>query len=591
MDIYTTTITISIVIYIAIGNYAGRGIKRLDDYYVAGRRAPTLFILGTLIASMMSSTMFLGEAGFAYEGQAGPYVLFPQASSVGYVLGAIFFGRYLRRSRAKTVADFFGQRFNSTRVQALAGMTIILALSGYLLAVTQGAAILLSQLTDLGYVQGLIFAWFSYTTFTMYSGSRGVILTDTMMFLLFAFASLGAAVFLIGDAGGWPAAIERLVAIEEKVDLMSWHGIIGPGTEWPTATDFLIWMVVIDVSWALVFAVSPWQSSRHLMAKNEHVVVRAACLACLAAALLQVIIYGIGGIINLGKVDIVPPESATIWASLNLLPELLGALMLAGIMAAVLSSASTFLSLVGFSASNDVGLYKSNDEKKTLRFSRLMMLAIGTIALVAALVFPPNIFWLTTFIATVFASSWGPVGLMSIWSKRITESAAFWGMLSGLVFNVVPKFFEFIGMINLPSYLNPVIIGGAVSLVTTITVSRRTTVSEEEASYLTKLHETPADEISAKKTRVSLLAPALLIANGLIMPFLLIAFYVKPFQLATGTLSSDGSLDWFAGETILAMSWSVVYILLGVVAIIVIRNAYSPLSQFRPKSAENGIKG
>ena len=65
MDIYTITIAISIVIYIAIGNYAGRGIKRLDDYFVAGRRAPTLFILGTLIASMMSSTMFLGEAGFA----------------------------------------------------------------------------------------------------------------------------------------------------------------------------------------------------------------------------------------------------------------------------------------------------------------------------------------------------------------------------------------------------------------------------------------------------------------------------------------------------------------------------------------------
>ncbi|MEM7283101.1 MAG: hypothetical protein AAF438_15900, partial [Pseudomonadota bacterium] len=46
MDIYTTIITISILIYIAIGNYAGRGIRRLDDYYVAGRNAPTLVILG-----------------------------------------------------------------------------------------------------------------------------------------------------------------------------------------------------------------------------------------------------------------------------------------------------------------------------------------------------------------------------------------------------------------------------------------------------------------------------------------------------------------------------------------------------------------
>ena len=576
MDIYTTTIAISILVYIAIGNYAGRGIKRLDDYYVAGRRAPTLVILGTLIASMMSSTIFLGEAGFAYEGQAGPYVLFPQFSSIGYVLGAIFFGRYLRRSRATTVAAFFGERFNSTRIQAVAGITIVLALGGYLLAVTQGAAILLSQLTDLGYVQGLVIAWLSYTTFTMYSGSRGVILTDTIMFLLFGAASLGAAVFLISDAGGWPAAIEQLVAIEEKADLMSWHGIIGPGTEWPTSLDFLIWELTIDVSWALVFAVSPWQSSRHLMARNEHVVVRAACLACLAAATLQVIIYGMGGIINLGDPNIVPAESATIWASLNMLPELLGALLLAGIMAAVLSSASTFLSLVGFSASNDIGIHKSTDERKTLRFSRLMMLAIGTTALVAALVFPPNIFWLTTFIATVFASSWGPVGLMSIWSKRITESAAYWGMLTGLVFNVVPKFFEYIDMIYLPSYLNPVIIGGVVSLVVTIVVSRYTTVSDEEASYLNRLHEAPEDELSKKKTQTTLLAPAILIANGLIMPFLLISYYVRPFQKATGTLAPDGSLNWFAGETILAMSWFAVYVTLGIFAIGIIRKAYSP---------------
>ena len=57
MDIYTTTIVISIAIYIAIGNYAGRGVKRLDDYFVAGRRAPTLFIVGTLVASVLSSTI------------------------------------------------------------------------------------------------------------------------------------------------------------------------------------------------------------------------------------------------------------------------------------------------------------------------------------------------------------------------------------------------------------------------------------------------------------------------------------------------------------------------------------------------------
>src|SRR5210317_2518588 len=132
MDIYTAAIAVSILVYIVIGNYAGRGVRNLDDYYVAGRRAPTLLIVGTLVASVMSSTMFLGEVGFTYDGQMGPFLQFPQAATMGYVIGALLFGRYLRRSRAPTVAAFFGKRFASRRVQAVAGITIIVALGVYL---------------------------------------------------------------------------------------------------------------------------------------------------------------------------------------------------------------------------------------------------------------------------------------------------------------------------------------------------------------------------------------------------------------------------------------------------------------------------
>jgi Na+/proline symporter len=576
VDIYTITIGVSILVYVAIGNYAGRGIRQLDDYYVAGRRAPTLIIVGTLVASLMSATIFLGEAGFAYAGQAGPYVLFPQTACIGYVLGALLFGRYLRRSRATTVAGFFGKRFASRRVRALAGVTIILSLGGYLLAVTQGAAILMSQLTGLSYVQALAIAWVSYTAFTMYSGSRGVILTDTLMFLLFAFASVAAIVYLVAHFGGWPSVMAGLVALEEKADLASWHGIVGAGTPWPTATDYLVWMLVIDISWMVVYAVSPWQASRHLMAKNEHVVMRAACITCVVVSLLQVMIYGMGGVINLANPDITPEESAPIWMSLNILPPVLGAIMLAGIMAAALSSASTFLSLVGFSASSDIGLHENADETATLRFSRLMMLVVGAVALGAALVFPPDIFWLMLFIGTVFASSWGPVGIMSVWSRRITEAGAFWGMFSGLVMNVVPKLLEYLGVMYFPSWANPVVIGAVTSLVVTIVVSRATVVTPAERDALSRLHHTPNDEIDDDRTRRTLWAPVLIIANGLVMPVVLLRYYVKPYQAATGTLAADGGLDWLAGESLLAMSWLVVYGALGLVAIRAIRQGYSP---------------
>ena len=64
MNIYTVTIFISILVYVAVGNYAGRRVKNLEDYFVVGRQAPTLLIVGTLVASFLSTNTFLGDAGF-----------------------------------------------------------------------------------------------------------------------------------------------------------------------------------------------------------------------------------------------------------------------------------------------------------------------------------------------------------------------------------------------------------------------------------------------------------------------------------------------------------------------------------------------
>ena len=55
------------------------------------------------------------------------------------------------------------------------------------------------------------------------------------------------------------------------------------------------------MSWGFVYAVGPWQSSRHLMARDEHTVIRGAIYACFAVALMQILIYGIGGLINIAN--------------------------------------------------------------------------------------------------------------------------------------------------------------------------------------------------------------------------------------------------------------------------------------------------
>ena len=75
MDAYALAIIISVLVYVAIGNYAGRKVKHLDDYFVAGRRAPTFMILGTLVASVVGTNSFLCDVGMGYNGYAAALII------------------------------------------------------------------------------------------------------------------------------------------------------------------------------------------------------------------------------------------------------------------------------------------------------------------------------------------------------------------------------------------------------------------------------------------------------------------------------------------------------------------------------------
>ena len=202
MNAYAWGILVSLAVYFVIGNYAGRKVKHLDDYFVAGRQAPTLLVVGTLIASLLSTTAFLGEVGMAYSGHGTIVLMLVAVNVTGYIAGAILFGRHLRRSRARTVAEYFGKRFVSRRVQVAAGITIIVGLGAYLVAVTQGIALIVVRVSDLSYPVALVMVWLGYTVFTIYSGSRGVIITDTIMFFVFSIAAYVALAFVVASSGG-----------------------------------------------------------------------------------------------------------------------------------------------------------------------------------------------------------------------------------------------------------------------------------------------------------------------------------------------------------------------------------------------------
>jgi sodium/pantothenate symporter len=559
---YTIGILVSLTVYLAVGTYVGRKVKHLDDYFVAGRQAPTLLIVGTLVASLLSTTAFLGEVGMAYSGYGALVLALVAINVTGYIAGALFFGRHLRRSRALTVAEYFGQRFASRRVQSVAGIMIVVGLGAYLMAVTQGTALVVTEVSNIPYRLALFVVWAGYTAFTFYSGSRGVVVNDTMMFLLFTVAAFVAMGCVVASVGGWYPAVESLATFREKPGIIAWHGFTGSGANWETPADALAWTVILGLAWSVVVAVSPWQASRYLMAKNEHVVIRSGCGAGLALLILYPALMFCGAAINLAHPRIEPAEGAMIWAAQHLMPTLAGVVVTAGIAAAGLSSATTFLSLVAFSASHDVVPGGKADERRRLRISRWSMIGVGVVALALAMAVPPNIFWITYFTGTVFASSWGPVAFMSVWSRRITADGAFWGMVSGFFGNVVPKSLSLLDIIEPPAWADPILIGAVLSASVTVIVSRRGTVSEAEERYRARLHETPRSELDAQEIRRTLRWPTILIAGGVLLATLMIVFYALPYRAAT----SGSPQQWLSGELLLSLACGFVLIACGMVA-------------------------
>lgn len=554
MSIYFWGLIASLIIYLVVGNYAGRKVKGVDDYFVAGRRAPTLLIVGTLVASFLSTNAFLAETGFAYDGYAVLMLALVAVNTSGYVIGALFFGRFVRRSQSLTIPEFFSKRLDSRAIQVLAGATTVIGLTAYLLAVTQGGSILISDVAGIPYGLALILMWVGYMAFTLYSGSRGVVLTDTIMFLLFTIVSIVALPYLFGEGGSWGATLEALATQEDKPGIIAWHGLTGEGAYWESGSEALIWALVLGASWSLVLAVSPWQTSRYLMARSEHVVVRSACISGLVLAVLYIALMFGGAAINLANPEIAPSERVMIWAGMNMMPAFLGTLLISGIMAAALSSCSTFLSLVGFSVSNDILKISRKNEARSLRFSRIVMFMTAAVSLFLAYFQPPAVMWITYFAGTLFASSWGPVAFMCIWSRRLTAPAAFVGMSVGFVVNIAAKLMDNAGVVSLPVYLDPFILGFCSNLICLLLVSRFTRASDKALAYFASLHHTPEEEFNPREVKKTLVWPLVVMVSGVALAVLLVVAYAIPYTRAVGEefsiMSGPGLLSLGYGASV-----------------------------------------
>lgn len=531
MNIYVAGVVVSILAYTLIGLWAGKKVKNIEDYYVSGRNASTLLISGTLFASMLSVNGFMGDPAYAYGGNLTTMILLNTLCALGYVYGPMLFGRYIRRVEATTLPGYFGARFNSRRLRCLAGIITIVSLTSYLLAVLQGTTLLMQILTDLPNLPCLFISLACVTVFTVYSGSRGVLFTDTAMFLLFIGATAIAGPFVFKASGGFMELITNLFnSPSTPPGLLDYHGNPGSGTPF----DIVMYALINGIMWFLVVGVSPWQCGRNLMARNEHVIMRSGTVSALLTVTFLTYMYLMAVSINLIYPNMPQPDRVLIWASFNVMPTLVGVLMVTGIMAAGLSSASTFLSVISFSMASDVLNIKFSSEIEQLRFNRMAMFVVCLVALILAAMNLASIRIIAWFSGTLIASAWAFVAFASVWSKRITERGAFWGMLGGLLGYVIPKGLNEFTSLNFQNFTDPFFIGLTVSIVLGICLSRRQERTPAEINFHTRMMIQPESECLPADYRRDRVYYWVLTAFGVVISLGFITYWALPYSTLRG---------------------------------------------------------
>lgn len=524
MNIYLIGMCIAMAIYVVIGFFVSKRVKSADEFYVAGRRAPVLLIAGSMIASYTSTGMFMGDAAQCYDGAFSPIIIFAGMQSAGYIIGAVFFGRYLRRCNVYTIPAFFGKRFCSTTMKKLAAITAIVTMTVYLLSVIQGIGTLMTVVTGLDYNICITLALLVFTIISILSGSRGVLLTDTVMAAVFTGATILATLVISHNAGGWFTAIDHIASDPKTSGILSWGGT--PGPLYDSGIHNVMWGLIYGVVWMSVCMVGPWQSSRYLMAKDEHTIVRSSFISAVGVFLMEFLVGIAAVMVNVVNPDMADSSHVMIWAAMNMMPKILGVILLTGVLSAGISSATTFLSLIGASVANDFG---RQNKGNTIRKSRIAMGLTSAIVLAVAILNPPSIFWIMFLGGAIVSSSWMPVAMASIFSKRLTKTGAFCGMLFGFLGCFGLRLCAALMNVSLPVYLDPSLVGMVFNVVAMTIGTLLTRVTPEEEQARKQLFVIPDTEKNPNSMKKTLFYAKISVSIGIVVAVILLIFWILPY--------------------------------------------------------------
>jgi len=365
-------VTVFFIAMLLVGAYSARKIKGPDSFFVADRAGSGFLITGSLLATILGGSSTIGLAGLGYQkGLVGAWWLL--VGSAGLLLLAFWMARKVREFAVYTLPGILEKQYGGKSTRVVASLVIATAWFGIIAGQIIAAGKILAVLWPGHLETYMVLAAAVFILYTVLGGQYSILRTDVVQSLII-FAGILLTFFLgSGAAGGWGKMTAALPA-----------GFLDfPTSSAFSSTDLLTFLLFVGAA----YLVGPDIYSRILSSRSPGVARRALVTSALflvpAAFLLTLI--GMTARVLLPEI---PPESAFPALVLHTLPQGLNGIVLAALLAAVMSSADTCLLTTGTILTVDVlqPLFGFPvKDKAVLRVSRTVVIAVGILSLLIAL--------------------------------------------------------------------------------------------------------------------------------------------------------------------------------------------------------------
>jgi SSS family solute:Na+ symporter len=355
---------------VAIGIWNRRKSREADDFFVAGRKGSTLFITGSLIATIIggSAIMVTGRLGFT-RGISGIWWLL--SGTAGLLILGIFLAGKVRKYGVYTLTEILDKQYGKS-VSIVGSLIIVIAWTGVIGTQIMAAGSIMSTLGIGTPLLWMVVFSAVFIIYTLIGGQHAIIKTDTIQSVIIFAGIFIALAMVISGLGGIGGLVEKLPA--ERFSFPFGTGFDG--------YDLVNLLLLVG----LTYVVGPDIYSRLFCARDSRIAGKSAIGAALLIipAALAITIIGMGA--SILYPDILPDSAFPAIIS-GVLPPFLGGIVLAALLCAFMSSADTTLMTAGTILSMDIigRLNPSLEGKKLLAVSRFGIVIIGTASLLLSL--------------------------------------------------------------------------------------------------------------------------------------------------------------------------------------------------------------